>query len=233
MEYLLPGDHLVVNVDVLGITEHHGLYIGNGEVIHLCAHAKQVILSCIATFSEEKEIRVKRRAPYPQDAIDYARHELGKLGYDVATNNCEHFVNRCIEQQHTSNQVSNCGHVIAHIAARKGLLGQSAKQFAKGPLGTIAIASTGAKYVGEYIGLPDSVNTVVGAPGDLVAKPIEVAYTGTVNTLSNTYDKLSDGEIIAATGELISGTVETAVDVVFAPIEVVGNTWSAITSWFD
>ena len=97
MEYLLPGDHLVVNVDVLGITEHHGLYIGNGEVIHLCAHAKQVILSCIATFSEEKEIRVKRRAPYPQDAIDYARHELGKLGYDVATNNCEHFVNRCIE----------------------------------------------------------------------------------------------------------------------------------------
>ena len=73
MEYLRPGDHLVVNVDVLGITEHHGLYIGNDEVIHLCAHAKQVILSCLATFSDGKEIRVKRRAPYPQDAIDYAK----------------------------------------------------------------------------------------------------------------------------------------------------------------
>ncbi|MEZ8485599.1 lecithin retinol acyltransferase family protein [Vibrio lentus] len=233
MEHLQPGDHLVVNVDVFGITEHHGLYIGNDEVIHLCAHSKQVILSCLATFSDEKEIRVKRRALYPQDAIDYARHQLGKRGYDVATNNCEHFVNRCLKQRHTSNQVSNSGHAIVHVAARQGLLGQSAKQFAKGPLGTIAIASTGAKYAGEYIGLPDSVNTVVGAPGDLVAKPIEAAYTGTVNTLSNTYDKLSEGEIIGATGELITGTVETAVDVVFAPIEVVGNTWSAIKSWFD
>ncbi|WP_133147060.1 lecithin retinol acyltransferase family protein, partial [Vibrio lentus] len=55
MEHLQPGDHLVVNVDVFGITEHHGLYIGNDEVIHLCAHSKQVILSCLATFSDEKE----------------------------------------------------------------------------------------------------------------------------------------------------------------------------------
>ena len=233
MEQLQPGDHLVVNIDVLGITEHHGLYIGNGDAIHLCAHAQQVILSCLATFSDDGEIRVKRHAPYPQSAINYAKSQLNKRGYDVTTNNCEHFVNCCIEQRHTSNQVSNGGHAIAHIAARQGLLGQSAKQFAKGPLGTIAIASTGAKYVGEYIGLPDSVNTVVGAPGDLVAKPIEAAYTGTINTLNNTYDKLSDGEFICATGEFISGTVETAVDVVFAPIEVVGNTWNAIISWFD
>lgn len=233
MEHLQPGDHLVVNIDIFGITEHHGLYIGNADVIHLCAKAKQVILSCLATFSDSEELRVKRHAVNPHEAISYAQRQLGKYGYDLVNNNCEQFVNRCIEQRHTSNQVSNGSHAVAHIAAKQGLLGLSAKQFAKGPLGTIAIASTGAKYVGEYIGLPESVNTVIGAPGDLVGKPIEAAYTGVVNTFGNTYDKLSDGEIIEATGELIFGTVETAVGVVFAPVEVVGNTWNAITSWFD
>jgi len=67
----------------------------------------------------------------------------------------------------------------------------------------------------------------------MVAKPLESAITGVFDTAGNTFDKLSDGEILDAGVELISGTANTAISVVSAPVEVVGDVVSAIGSWFD
>ena len=225
------GDHIVANIDIFGVTEHHGLYIGNGQVIHLSRESGGVIRSSIAYFGDK--IRVKRQAPNPSEAIRRAESYLGQDGYNLFSNNCEQFVNYCIKGKKRSNQVSNVAHGVAHVSARAGLLGGNAAKVATGTLGVVTIASTGAKYLGEYAGLPDSVNTIVGAPGDMVAKPLESALVGVSDTLGNTYDKLSDGEILDAGVEFISGTANTAISVVSAPVEVVGDVFSAIGSWFD
>lgn len=227
------GDHLVTNIDITGFTEHHGLYIGKGQVIHLTEEDRKVVQTCLYSFSNGNDIRVKQHAPNPDRAINRAKNKLGKRGYNLVSNNCEHFVNHCIKGKQTSNQISNSGHAATHVAARYGLLGSSTARVAVGTIGVVTIASTGAKYVGEYIGLPDSVNTVIGAPGDLVAKPIESTITGVVDTVGNTFDKLSEGEFIDAAGELIGGTAETALNVVSAPFEVAGDVFDAIGSWFD
>lgn len=227
------GDHIVVNIDIFGVTEHHGLYIGNGKVIHLSRESGGVTRSSISYFGDRDKIRVKRQAPNPSEAISRAESYLGQVGYNLFSNNCEQFVNYCIKGKKRSNQVSNVAHGVAHVSARAGVLGSNAAKVATGTLGVVTIASTGAKYLGEYAGLPDSVNTIVGAPGDMVAKPLESAITGVFDTAGNTYDKLSDGEILDAGVELISGTANTAISVVYAPVEVVGDVFSAIGSWFD
>ncbi|MBU1668193.1 lecithin retinol acyltransferase family protein [bacterium] len=227
------GNHLVTNIDIVGMTEHHGLYIGNGEVIHLSRKGGGVLCTSLSYFSDGNSIRVKRQASNPSEAISRAKEYVGEEGYCLFSNNCEQFVNYCIKGKKSSNQVSNTAHGVAHGAARVGVLGGNVAKVAGSTLGVVTIASTGAKYVGEYIGLPDSVNTVVGSVGDLVAKPLESAVVGVFDTVGSTFDKLSDGEVLDAGAELIGGTINTVIDVVSAPIEVVGDVFSAIGSWFD
>ena len=84
-----PGDHLVTNIDPLGLTEHHGLYVGHGHVIHL---SKQGIIEEIdlQQFAGGHKIRVKKSSLFPHQAIELARSQLGHSPYGVATNNCEH-----------------------------------------------------------------------------------------------------------------------------------------------
>jgi len=227
------GDHIVTNIDIVGITEHHGLYIGEGDVIHLSRKNGGVVRSSLSAFGNGNKIRVKRHAPDPNRAICKAKDCLGQDGYNLFSNNCEQFVNNCIKGKKRSNQVSNAAHGATHVGTRIGVFGSSAAKVATNTLGVVTITSTGAKYLGEYMGLPDSVNTVIGAPGDIVAKPLESAIVGVFDTLGNTYNELSDGEILDASFELIGGTVKTAFSVVCAPVEVVGDVLSAIGSWFD
>ncbi len=227
------GDHIVTNIDIVGITEHHGLYVGEGKVIHLSRENSGIVRSSLSYFSDGNKIRMKRHAPKPNRAIDRAEDYLGEDGYCLFSNNCEQFVNYCIKGVKRSNQVSNAAHAAVHVSARAGILGGNIAKVATGTLGVVTIASTGAKYLGEYAGVPDSINTIVGAPGDLVAKPLESAIVGVFDTVGSTYDKLSDGEILDAGVELIGGTVGTVVSVVSAPIEVVGDVFGAIGSWFD
>lgn len=240
MENLLPGDHLVVDISNntseqftrYAGARHHGLYIGDGEVIHFNAHLDAISLDTLAGFSGGCTITVKRNASNACHAIKIAKSKLGKGGYNLLTNNCEHFVNHCLDERHTSEQVADNYHVSVHAAARFGLLGAGATHLAKGPIGLVAIGSTVAKGVGESIGLPDRVNTVIGTPGDLVSKPIESCITGVVTTLTKSADKINEGDITGAAGELIKGTVETTIDtVVIAPVHVVLKCWSAIRGW--
>ncbi|PKI12737.1 lecithin retinol acyltransferase family protein [Colwellia sp. 12G3] len=233
MTVFKTGDHLVTNIDILGVTEHHGLYMGQGDVIHLTGQYSEILKTSVHSFSGGKEVRIKRSASNPICAIETAKEELGTTGYHVLFKNCEQFVNYCLDKIHTSNQVSNAAHLITHVAARNGVFGSTAAEFAKSTVGTIAIVSTGAKAVGEYVGLPDSINTVIGTPGDLLAKPLEAGVIGVSKTVGDTYEKLSEGEIVDAVTTLVEGTVDTAIDIVEAPFKVVGSAFNAIASWFD
>ncbi len=239
MNYLQPGDHLVVDISNntseqftrYAGAKHHGIYIGGGYVIHFDAYMDKVSNDNIQSFSGGCPIRVKRHASTPSYAINTAKSKLGEGGYNLLTNNCEHFVNDCLDDRHTSSQVADNYHIATHAVARLGVLGKGATGLATGPIGIVALGSTLAKMAGESFGLPDRVNTIIGTPGDLVSKPLESCINGVSKTLSNSADKMSEGDITGAAGELISGTVETVIDTAFAPAHVILKCWSAIRGW--
>ncbi|QXN23340.1 lecithin retinol acyltransferase family protein [Shewanella putrefaciens] len=213
------GEHLVTNIDPLGLTEHHGLYVGHGYVIHL---SKQGIIEEIdlQQFAGGHKIRVKKSSLFPHQAIELARSQLGHSPYGVATNNCEHFVNECLAGSSTSNQVSNLTHMALQSSARAGLLGSTASRLATGTVANVVLASTAIKMTGEYLGLPDNVNTLLGTPGDLVAKPAECLLKGTSQTLGETYTCLRQGEIADAGLKFVTGSVETSLNTVLMTAEV-------------
>jgi len=112
------GDQLKVN---RGIYDHHGIYVGDDKVIQfgsttgeLDPEKAMVIETSLADFLKGGELLVaeyteeelkKRRSP--EEIVKYARGRLGDKGYNVVSNNCEHFSNECAFGEHKSFQVDN------------------------------------------------------------------------------------------------------------------------------
>ncbi|MGX1902389.1 lecithin retinol acyltransferase family protein [Thermolongibacillus altinsuensis] len=86
------ADHLIAKR--IGYT-HHGLYIGNNQVIHYSEG--EVRLDSLEDFKKGCEIRVVDSvATYPKEEIIIrAFSRLGEKRYDLIFNNYEHFVNWC------------------------------------------------------------------------------------------------------------------------------------------
>lgn len=107
------GVHLISERD--GYT-HHGIYAGNGQVIHYGGFrhsAKRHPIEYIPLhgFAAGKNITV---LPEPDavytgmDAVDRARSRLGEDQYQLLTNNCEHFCTWCLLGVGRSEQVRSC-----------------------------------------------------------------------------------------------------------------------------
>ncbi|MCY0852473.1 lecithin retinol acyltransferase family protein [Cupriavidus sp. D39] len=95
---------------------HHGLYSGNGNVIHYAGFTRsrrpgpveEVSLEC---FSSGKAVRVGNDmgAPYRgYVALARARSRIGERRYSLLRNNCEHFCTWCITGIARSEQVREC-----------------------------------------------------------------------------------------------------------------------------
>ncbi|VVM39720.1 hypothetical protein PS662_02908 [Pseudomonas fluorescens] len=117
------GDHLV---SVRCGYTHHGIYIGAGEVLHYSGFGDSVsgpiCRVSLEKFSGGMPTVVKPHLFAVHDAEEriargYTR--LGENSYNLVTNNCEHFVNWCIDGTTTSEQVrsvlSVAGSKVAHI----------------------------------------------------------------------------------------------------------------------
>ena len=111
---VLPvGAHLVAERDGY---EHHGIYIGNGQVIHYAGFSRRqrrgpverVSIGCFACgFSVT--IQCDPSTCYEGDEV--ARRALSRLGernYRLLTNNCEHFCSWCLFGECRSVQVEAC-----------------------------------------------------------------------------------------------------------------------------
>lgn len=112
------GDQIRVN---RGYYSHHGIYASDDCVIHfappentgvLDPSAARIIQTPLTSFLNEGvlEVRVytdeelkKRRSP--SDIVNYALSRLGEGGYDLVSNNCEHFSNECAFGKKDSAQV--------------------------------------------------------------------------------------------------------------------------------
>lgn len=111
---LKKGDHLKSRRFGI-IYAHHGIYLGNGEVIHYSGLSKgllkgKVIISSLADFCNgniEGLKIVEHTTPKfnVAERIERAKARLNEDEYSLMFNNCEHFVNYCIEGKEISQQV--------------------------------------------------------------------------------------------------------------------------------
>ena len=114
------GDHIKVN---RGLYSHHGIYASDDCVIHFAATdsnneldpaSAKIITTTLSDFLKggvcevrtyyDEELKKKRSA---QDVINYALSNLGRGGYNLITNNCEHFANECLFGEKKSQQVES------------------------------------------------------------------------------------------------------------------------------
>jgi hypothetical protein len=104
------GKHLIVDK---GFYTHHGIGIGNGLVIHYSGLADgfesgPICEVSLDEFSGGDEIIVKshpNKKYSTKEAIERAKSRLGEDAYSIWGNNCEHFVEWCIDGKHQSDQV--------------------------------------------------------------------------------------------------------------------------------
>ena len=120
---------------------HHGIYIGNGRVIHYSGLADglqsgPVEEIAITTFASKKGFVVKSyKKSFPaEEIVSLAKSRVGEDLYDIVTNNCEHFCLSCIVGVPTSDQVEKAVWVSASSAATiAGLVARGAVA-ASGPI---------------------------------------------------------------------------------------------------
>ena len=111
---VLPvGAHLVAERDGY---EHHGIYVGNGQVIHYagfsrrqrCGPVERISIGCFACGFA---VTIQCDASPCYDGEEVARRagsRLGERNYRLLTNNCEHFCSWCLFGECRSAQVEAC-----------------------------------------------------------------------------------------------------------------------------
>ena len=94
---------------------HHGIYVGEGRVVHYAglAHGLRrgpVEEIPLADFTCGRPVWVRFNAPSNFDSrevIRRARSRVGEDRYRLLSNNCEHFCEWCLRDEHRSYQVEN------------------------------------------------------------------------------------------------------------------------------
>jgi hypothetical protein len=92
---------------------HHGIYVGEGKVIHYGPLSRHVLSGPVAEvplvcFSSGRPTWLRRNdsARFTrEEVIARARSRVGENVYHVLRNNCEHFCEWCLHDQHRSYQV--------------------------------------------------------------------------------------------------------------------------------
>lgn len=125
------GDQIRVN---RGAYFHHGIYQDENciyqfavpnEGLEIDPKNAIVCTTTLEKFSKgspievreyTKEEKLEKRSPL--EIIQYAKDHLGEGGYDLFTNNCEHFSNRCAFGKSESKQVEDVLSAIRHIFQR-------------------------------------------------------------------------------------------------------------------
>jgi hypothetical protein len=98
--------------------QHYGVYVGNRKVIHFAPLEGQEISSengiihetTLEKFLKGRALQIDtniERKYSENEIIQRARSRLGERGYNLFTNNCEHFARWCVTGERISYQVIN------------------------------------------------------------------------------------------------------------------------------
>ena len=175
------GDHLISPRP--GFT-HHGLYVGNNEVIHYAGYSSgeesgQVVLTSLDVFRNGHPCRIVNhslRRYSPEQSVERAWSRLGEAHYSALLNNCEHFVTWCIQGRAESRQVSMAATTLGSAALSVRVLPLLSSR-RPDPFLTAPVPGLGrflARYAASDRGLsgPAWLNhtwlTGTGSPGQLV-----------------------------------------------------------------
>jgi hypothetical protein len=120
------GDQIRVN---RGLYYHHGIYVDDNTIVQfgsptneLNPDTAEVMVVTLDTFlkgstcevrvlNEEEEKRVRK----PSEIVNYAFSMLGTKGYNIITNNCEHFASQCLFGHKESEQVDKVLSILESI----------------------------------------------------------------------------------------------------------------------
>ena len=105
-----PGTHVVA---ARTLYAHHGIYLGNGRVVHyagLCngwqsGPVEEVSLEQFANGERVLAIKHSSRSFSNSEVVARARSRLGENMYHILRNNCEHFCEWCVTGHKRSWQV--------------------------------------------------------------------------------------------------------------------------------
>jgi hypothetical protein len=120
---LRRGDHLRAGHP--GALHHDGIYLGDGRVIHLVGPAgtgkagARVQIDPLTAFAARRPVTVRPYAPNhnPDEIIARAMSKLGQGGYDLISNNCQHFARWCATGDRVSEQITAVAATTGTVAA--------------------------------------------------------------------------------------------------------------------
>ena len=166
------GTHIWVNCPPI---THHGIDYGDGTVADFSGTEGQKAIVAgriqrvtLGQFSGGEEIHVQQygRCDSPDKVIERAESMIGKSGYDLFSNNCEHFATWCMTGSRDSTQVHALKAVTASYAAHKAAPRVAARVIASsGSPASSGAAKTmsGLREIGGTVGGGVTLLTLVGA----------------------------------------------------------------------
>jgi len=102
---------------------HHGVYVGDGKVVHYAGLsrvwlARPVEEVSMAEFAQGRAIWVQPHTNprfTPEEIVARAKSRLGEDDYRVASNNCEHFCEWCVQGESRSRQIETLRRTPRHF----------------------------------------------------------------------------------------------------------------------
>ena len=121
--HLLPGDHICVRRRGRFYT-HHGIYVGDGRVIHLAGSTREKLDAEVHETDLSKFLNggILRRVDHDErlptsETVNIARRQLSDRTYSMMWNNCEHFATYCATGRKKSRQVRAVISCLSSVAA--------------------------------------------------------------------------------------------------------------------
>lgn len=171
------GDHLKSS---RGFYTHHGIYIGEYSVIHYSGLSdgmqagpiEEISLDGFCAGNGYDVVTHDNREYSREDSVNRAQSRLEEDAFSVTGNNCEHFVNWCIEGDHRSGQIDASTAVgSSTLATAAGISSRAAVASAGSVAGLSGSgAMSGLATVGGVVGGGVVAGlTVLGGAGGLAA----------------------------------------------------------------